>query len=1259
MVGPTVNNRFSLLTEPTFKGPEINTITNSPVLSFPHTSPSTSANQSSILTTAPLDCDKMVSQINQLTTATHRLFKLTGSINGHQAIILVDCGASGNFASQQFIEKNNIVTSSSVASSIALANGSIVASGSIVESASIGIGSYTDTISLVVLSLVGYDIILGMPWLHHYNPHIDWRSMKIEFVKENSKHTIVGIGIDHIVAAAGNPSDVDPLITNNLGMAHTKVNYITAKQLRKADKSNQIASLYFVWPEPVKPVLSSSSGTASINTVVPVDSELANASASAITDYRDVFPDELPPGLPPVRSVDHKIELVAGSTPPSRPMFRQSATELAELKEQLAGLTKSGFIQPSKSPYGAPILFVKKKDGTTRMCVDYRALNDITIKNSYPLPRIDELFDRLQGSKYFSKIDLRSGYHQIRIVPEDVPKTAFRTRYGHYEFLVLPFGLTNAPATFMHLMHQTFREQLDDFVIVFLDDILIYSRTLADHTVHVRKVLDILRKEKLYAKESKCELFRPEVEFLGHIVGRDGLRMMEDKVKSVQDWPVPSSVSHVRSFVGTIGFYRKFIQGFSAVATPLTDLTKDGAKFDWGPAQRSAFEQLKAAAAAEPVLILPDPNLPYVVHTDASGFATGAVLQQDQGKGLQPIAYMSRKMLDAETRYPVHEQEMLAIIHALLLWRHYLMGRKFVVMTDHRSLQYFKTQPQLSNRQIHWKDIIANFDFDIEYIEGKTNIVADGLSRRVDHQKVESEQSISKHLGMAHTKVVPAIINAAVIAPLHRINAVTILLADIHDAIALDPVYKQRLKQSAAVLLKDNLSIVRSFLYYNIDRLYIPEDQALRTRILHECHDVPTSGHLGKDKTIASVKRRFYWPGMDSDITQYVTGCDACQRNKPSHQAKMGLLQPLPIPIRPWSQVSLDLITQLPRSKAGNDAIVVFVDKLTKMVHYVPTTTTVTAPQLASLFIREVCRHHGIPDSLLSDRDPRFTAHFWRSLWDQLGSKLVMSTAYHPQTDGQTERANRTLEEMLRSYVNWRQTDWDEHLSALEIASNNAINASTGFTPFYLNHGQEIRLPIDGAIPAVAARNPEAADRIRRLLDDLKMARDNIMKAQQRQALYADRHRRGAEFVVGDRVLLSTEHLRLMGTKRTPKLTYKYIGPFAIIRVVGPNAYELDLPDNMHVHPVFNISRLKQYKDGTTSHPDRALPPKRPPPVIRREDGVEQYEVERILDVRGSGKKLQYLIEWVGYPPWEATWEPLSSIVDAADALAEFNASRQ
>ncbi|MDR3548743.1 MAG: reverse transcriptase, partial [Candidatus Pacebacteria bacterium] len=418
------------------------------------------------------------------------------------------------------------------------------------------------------------------------------------------------------------------------------------------------------------------------------------------------------------------------------------------------------------------------------------------------------------------KIDLRSGYHQIRISPEDVPKTAFRTRYGHFEFLVLPFGLTNAPGTFMHLMHQTFREYLDDFVLVFLDDILIFSKTLEEHERHVTAVMEKLRANKLYAKESKCEFVQSEVEFLGHIVGCNGVRMMEDKVRAISDWPVPTKVGDIRAFLGTAGYYRKFIKDFSKIATPLSELTKDSVTFEWGSSQQTAFKQLKDAIAHGPVLILPDPKLPFVVHTDASGFAVGAVLQQDQGHGLQPVAYLSKKMLDAETRYPVHEQELLAIIHALRTWRHHLSGCKFKVMTDHKSLQFFQTQPMLSGRQSRWKDILANFDFDIEYIEGKTNVVADGLSRRPDHLGLVSTRSQLLQLSIFQPR------------PPHRISAATTLLADIHEAYRADPVYRAELAKRRT--RTDPLQVRGGFLYFKDDRLYIPADLSLQTRLMQE-----------------------------------------------------------------------------------------------------------------------------------------------------------------------------------------------------------------------------------------------------------------------------------------------------------------------------------------------------------------------------------------------------------------------------------------
>ena len=1243
--------------------------------SLPSSQPSSSSSSSqssasSLPAPVPTSSSPPLQQkINGLAANVRGLLRLQGTIAGHPAVFLVDCGASGNFISSQFIERHSIPTSVAPhPSRVELADGSVHHAISGVPAAPVVLGSYTDSLDLVALPLTGYDAILGMSWLWHFNPHIRWREQSVEFVDD--------LGITHRLEGStvvGSPLALHSLseaVTVNVATeppsASSSLSLITTRQLKRHGRRGELECAWLVWPESLESsslrlfaLQAASTGV----TASPAELELTQARARVLRDFACVFPDDLPAGLPPQREVDHRIELVPGSTPPSRPTFRLSATELDELRKQLTELSKSGFIQPSKSPFGAPILFVKKKDGSMRMCVDYRALNDITVKNSYPLPRVDELFDRLQGARYFTKIDLRSGYHQIRIHPDDVPKTAFRTRYGHYEFLVLPFGLTNAPATFMHLMHQAFRAHLDEFVIVFLDDILIYSKTLEEHERHVRTALEVLKREQLYAKESKCELFKTEVEFLGHIVGRDGVRMMEDKVRAVQDWPTPSSIRHVRSFLGAAGYYRRFIKGFSSIAAPLTELTKDGVTFEWGHHHAEAFRQLKHAIANGPVLALPDPNLPYVVHTDASGFAVGAVLQQDQGRGLQPIAYLSKKMLDAETRYPTHEQELLAIITALKSWRHYLHGAKFTVRTDHHALRYFKSQPQLSARQARWKDVLANFDFEIEYVPGVSNHVADGLSRRADHQPQESQLQSPQEAQLNVARRVeeePVANQPSSTTSRGRISARTKLLADIHEAGKADVTYSRLLKAKAEELRKKKLRVDRGFVFRD-NRLYVPADAELRTRLLHECHDAAIAGHLGKEKTIEQLKRRFYWPGMDEEAAQYVLSCDACQRNKPSTHAPMGLLQPLPIPSRPWQQVSMDLITQLPRTAAGHDAIVVFVDKLTKMVHYVATSTSVTAPQLASIFMREVVRLHGVPESILSDRDPRFTAHFWRALWSQLGTKLSMSTAYHPQTDGQTERANRTLEEMLRSYVNWRHTDWDQHLSALELAVNNARQSSTGFTPFFLNYGQEVRLPLDEAIAAARdSRNPEASQRIEQLHESIERAKASLEKAQQRQRQYADAHRRDVSFAVGDRMLLSTEHLQLAGPdRRSLKFASRFIGPFAISRVVGANAYELQLPPQWQIHPVINVSRLKAYRDGQVSHPHRPAPHSRPPPELVREDGAEVYEVERIVAARGRGARKEYLVEWRGYPPWEATWEKRTALASAAEALAEFEVSLQ
>ncbi|KAJ9543217.1 hypothetical protein OSB04_022924 [Centaurea solstitialis] len=450
--------------------------------------------------------------------------------------------------------------------------------------------------------------------------------------------------------------------------------------------------------------------------------KLTVAEVPIVSEYPDVFPEDLP-GLPPDRQIEFGIDLVPGAAPIARTPYRLAPPELQELSDQLQELSSKGFIRPSSSPWGAPILFVKKKDGSHRMCIDYRGLNKVTIKNRYPLPRIDDLFDQLQGASWFSKIDLRSGYHQLRVKEADIHKTTFRTRYGHFEFLVMPFGLTNAPAAFMDLMNRVCRPMLDRSVIVFIDDIL------EDHVVHLREVLEVLRKERLYAKFSKCAFWLEEVQFLGHVVNREGIKVDPSKIEAVMSWEVLTTPTEIWSFLGLAGYYRRFIQDFSKIAVPLTRLTKKSEPFVWGSEQQTAFETLRRKLCEAPVLTLPEGVEDMTVYCDASRLGLGCVLMQ---RG-QVIAYASRQLKPHEANYPTHDLELAAVVFALKIWRHYLYGVKCTIYMDHRSLRYFLEQPNLNMRQRRWLNVVKDYDCEILYHPGKANVVADALSRKTDH----------------------------------------------------------------------------------------------------------------------------------------------------------------------------------------------------------------------------------------------------------------------------------------------------------------------------------------------------------------------------------------------------------------------------------------------------------------------------------------------------------------------------------------------
>ncbi|GJU99953.1 putative reverse transcriptase domain-containing protein [Tanacetum coccineum] len=539
------------------------------------------------------------------------------------------------------------------------------------------------------------------------------------------------------------------------------------------------------------------------------------------------------------------IDLIPGAAPVARAPYRLAPSEMKELSEQLQELSDKGFIRPSSSPWGAPVLFVKKKDGSFRMCIDYRELNKLTVKNRYPLPRIDDLFDQLQGSSIYSKIDLRTGYHQLRVREQDISKTAFRTRYGHYEFQVMPFGLTNAPAVFMDLMNRVCKPYLDKFVIVFIDDILIYSKDKKEHEEHLKAILELLKKEKLYAKFSKCEFWIPKVQFLSHVIDSRGIDVDPAKIESIKYWASPKTPTEIHQFLGLAGYYRRFIEGFLKITKSMTKLTQNRVKFEWGEKEENAFQLIKQKLCSAPILALPEGSEDFVVYCDASHKGLGAVLMQRE----KVIAYVSRQLKIHEKNYTTHDLELGSVVFTLKIWRHYLYGTKCTVFTDHKSLQHILDQKELNMRQRRWLELLSDYDCDIRYHPGKANIEA------LKPENLEKE--------------------------------------DIGGMIRRD-IPKEKLEPRADRTLCLN------------GRSWLPCYGNLISVIMHESHKLKYSIHLGSEKMYQDMKKLYWWPNMKADIATYVSKFLTCVKVKAEHRPSGLLVQPA-IPEWKWDNITMDL----------------------------------------------------------------------------------------------------------------------------------------------------------------------------------------------------------------------------------------------------------------------------------------------------------------------------------------------------------------
>nr|AAL82656.1 retrotransposon protein, putative, unclassified [Oryza sativa Japonica Group]AAM18147.1 Putative gag-pol polyprotein [Oryza sativa Japonica Group] len=913
---------------------------------------------------------------------------------------------------------------------------------------------------------------------------------------------------------------------------------------------------------------------------------------SLLEEFADVFTE--PTGLPPARDRSHRIQLLPGTAPVAVRPYRYPVRHKDELERQCRVMEENGLIHRSTSAFSSPVLLVKKADGSWRFCVNYRALNERTVKDKYPIPVVDELLDELHGAAIFSKLDLRSGYHQVRMHPDDIDKTAFRTHDGLYEFLVIPFGLTNALATFQSLMNDVLRPFLRRFVLVFFDDILVYSPTWTSHLQHLRTVFTALWAAQLFVKHTKCSFGDPSVAYLGHIISQHGFAMDAAKIQAVAEWPRPRSPKELRGFLGLASYYRKFIQDFGSVAAPLTQLLRKDS-FAWAPATDDAFQRLKLALTTTPVLSLPDFNRPFVVECDASGTGFGAVLHQ----GEDPIAYFSRPIATRHHALAAYERELISLVQAVRHWRPYLWGRQFIVKTDHYSLKFLLDQRLSTIPQHHWVSKLLGFDFVVEYKPGKQNAAADALSCR-----------------------------AAPDSQAFVLSTPTFdLLKDIRTAGDTDPALQALRDEINSGTRTTPWAVIDGLVTYK-RRIYIPPGSPWVSVVVAAAHD---DGHEGIQKTLHRLRRDFHTPDDRRVVHDHIQGCLTCQRNKTDHLHPAGLLLPLPVPSAIWSDVAMDFVEGLPRV-GGKSVILTVVDRFSKYAHLIALAHSYTAETVARAFFVDIVRLHGVPESIVSDRDPVFTSAFWTALFTATCTKLHRSTAFHPQSDGQSKAVNKAIAMCLRCMTGDRSRQWLRWLPWAEYIYNTSFHAALRDTPFKLVYGRDP--PSIRAYDASELRVAAVAQSIEERDAFLADVRLRLEQAQQYAKRYYDQKHREVSFEVGAWVWLRVRHRVPASLPEAVKgkLRPRFYGPYRVVAVINEVAYRLALPPGTRLHDVFHVGLLKPFVGVSPSAP-LALPP--------IQHGAAQPVPRQVLRARLARGVRQLLVQWEGLPASATSWEDL------------------